>query len=233
MPDLLPACFGLKWSLMLNYYVLVVFSYSITIAALIGVIRIKSIVHSYRPFVYLCILAVLNEVVSAYSIEQYQTNVINSNIYILLEFYLLLWLFRNWGLGQRRDLFYTIIGIGFTALWIADNFIIHPFQQFNSIYRVCYAIALIFLSIDQVNFIIVRENRNLLKNASFLICIAILIFYSYKGTVEVFYLLEIKLSNTFYNNLFLILAVINLLANIIYAFAALWMPTKQRFITPY
>lgn len=218
---------------MLNYYLFIAFSYSIAFAAILGLVRFKRIASEYRPFVYLCVIALLNEGVSTVCVEIFRSNVINANIYILIELYFLLWLFRNWGTIQRSNRFYLYFGVVLTAIWIFDNFLIHPFEQFNSIYRISYAIALVFLSIDHINFMIVTENRNILRNASFLIATGILLFYCLKGVIEVFYLFQIQLSDSFYNALIVMLAIVNLVSNLIYAIAILWIPQKQRFSLPY
>jgi hypothetical protein len=51
--------------------------------------------------------------------------------------------------------------------------------------------------------------------------------------MEVFYLYGVNESHTFALKVYLIFNYINLFCNLIYALAALWMPTKMRFSLPY
>jgi hypothetical protein len=214
---------------MLNYYILVSFSYSIGIAALIGLVRFKKILKSFRPFVYIVWLAFLCEILSTVSTWLFKTSIAVVNIYVLAEALGFIWLFRNWGALQSRK-WYTPFVVGFLVIvWISDSFFLHRFTEIGSLFRISYSFVLIFLAIDQINKLIVQEHRNVLRNAKFLICVGMIIFYPYKATVEVFFLINLRATTMFYKNVFLVMAFVNLFTNLIYALAALWIPTKQRF----
>ena len=72
-----------------------------------------------------------------------------------------------------------------------------------------------------------------MKDSRFILCTAFIIFFAYKALLESFYLIELKLNDNFYRSLFVILTFLNLIINLVYALAALWLPTKQRFTLPY
>lgn len=218
---------------MLNYYVLLGFSCSIAIAAFIGLVRYRSIAADYRPFLFLVWLALINEVLSIVLIELYGTNVYNGNVYVLAEMFLVIWQFYNWGRVQRTASFYRIIAMILTLVWVADNLVLHRFSEFNSLFRVSSSVVLAFLAIDHINFTTVSANRRIATDPSFLVSVAMLLFFSLKGVMEVFYLFRINLSNNFYNAIILLLSFTNLLTNLLYAIAVLWMPQKQRFSLPY
>jgi hypothetical protein len=201
----------------------------VVIAGVIGLIRFKKMLPSYQPFVYFAWLSVLNDLLSAALVKVYHENPINGNIYVLLEAYLFLWLFRNWGIIKDKSWTLASLLVFLTMIWIYDNFIWHNITTVNSLFRICYSFVLIFLAINQLNKLIVGERGILLRNTRFLICIGICIFYSYKASIEVFYLLQLQVSNNFYSNIFLIHIIVNLFVNLIYGLAALWIPTKQRF----
>jgi len=208
-------------------------NYNVVIAAIIGLVRFKVILKSYRPFVYFNCVAILNELVSWYTAKTFRNNAVNSNIYVLIEFVLLLWLFKNWGEHQRKIKFYVFLFVAASIVWTIDSFIYHPITQFSSVYRIFYSFILIFLSIDQLNYIITTERKNVLKNARFIICSAFIIYYSYKAIWETFYMIELSFKESLYVNIMYILIFVNFFLNLVYALATLWIPTKQKFTQPY
>ena len=212
------------------YYVAVIIGYSIAIPAIIGLIRFSKINAVYQPFIYYCILDVLNHTLSAILIKVYHSNTINSNIFVLIEAILFLLLFKNWELFKKRiKVFYFLIAL-LALTWIIDNLILHRLNTVNSLYRIVYSFVLVLLSIEQLNVLISSAKRNLLYNPCFLICSGIVIYYTYKVTLEVFFLIQLKASNTFYSNIFIILIFVNLFVNLIFSWAVLWIPRKPKFI---
>lgn len=207
------------------------FSLSILPAAILGVIRFNKINKSYYPFIYLCWLAVLVEIISYLLIRAGLFTQLPSNVYILIEALLLVWQFRLWGSFERRPRTYPILLTGFVLFWIVDNFFIAGIHNTSSYSRIGFSLTLVILGIDQINRMIVRERKSFLTNAKFLICIAIIIFFSYKIAIEAFFLYAISQESTsaFVRNIFTIQKYVNLLANLIYAYAVLWIPRKKNF----
>lgn len=215
----------------MNFYVQLFLSLTVAIAALIGVVRIKRIHRSYYPFIWFLWLAVVNEIASLVMIRIFKTNAPNSNIYILLEFILLIWLFSNWSFRKHSRL--ILILTTFSFLWIIDNLIIHSLFEFNSIFTVAASFVILYLSINEINHLLFSEAKHLTRNSRFIISLTFLIYFSYNATVEVFYIFKINFSDSFYHNLFLLLVFLNLFSNLMYAIATLWIPTKQKFSLPY
>jgi len=201
---------------------------SILPAALIGIVGYRKLLPVYRPFLYFIWVGTLNEAISWVLIEINRSNVVNANIYVLIEFLLLLLIFYRWNEKARRNRFVFLLSIG-VLVWIADNFFIHSLYAINSIFRVLYSIIVLFLSINQVNKLIVYEKKNVIRNAMFLICMAFVFFYSYKAFIETFYILQLPFSKLFYLNLFQVLLFVNLFTNLVYAIAVLCIPSKQEF----
>ena len=210
----------------------VIQSYSIGPAALIGLVRFKKINKSYRPFIILCCVAFLNELLSTFAAYQYGCNAINANIYVGVEAMLFIWLFKNRGVFRGNKWFISSI-VFLSVTWIFDNIIWHSLKEFNSLFRIGYSFCLIILAIELLNKLIVQTRINLSREPWFFICAGILIFYSYKATIEVFYLFKLNFSNDFYNNCHFILEIVNLFVNLLYAWAVLWMPQRQKFIWLY
>jgi hypothetical protein len=212
------------------YYVAVILGFSIVIPAAIGLIRFSKIDTAYQPFIIYCVLDVLNHTLSTWLIEVFHSNTINSNIFVLIEAMLYLFVFRRWGTFKKRNsVFYSTLII-LCLVWIVDNLIWHQLNTVNSLFRIVYSFILVFLSIEQMNVLISTAKKNLLYNACFMICSGIVIYYSYKATIEVFFLIQLKGSVSFYVNIFKILVFVNLFANLLFAWSILWIPKKPRFI---
>lgn len=202
------------------------------IACIIGLVRFGTIPVAYRPFVYFSCLAFSNDVLSSILARLLHSNAVNSNIYVLVESLVLLWLFYNWGALRAKSWYLPVLVAALLLIWGFDNLVLNKITKINSIFRICYSFVLVFLGINQLNSMIVGERGNMLRNARFLICSGICIFYSYKAFLETFYLFRSKATIPLLNNVFLILAFVNLFVTLIYALAALWIPTRQKFTLP-
>jgi hypothetical protein len=217
---------------MLNNYIAdIILNHSIILAAIIGMIRFKFISSDFYPFLFFIWAGLANDSLSLAIIANGGSNTANSNIFVLLELALVLFLFYKWNGGKIKK-YYILGGLGL-AIWAADNFMLHSIWRNNSLFRVFYSFAIVFLSIDQVNKILVFERGPLLKNAMFLICITFLFYFGCKAFVESFNIFHLSLSNAFLRNLWMTLYFINFIANLLYAVAILWIPTKQKFSLPY
>jgi len=216
----------------MNETLVLVSSFSLVFAAVIGWIRFKKINPAYYPFLLCLWIGLVNEIISFIVIRNGKSNALNSNIYVLVESVLITWQFKKWGIFERhKNIFYLLILI-FLLVWITENFIVSKINYFSSYFRIVYSSALTLLSINQLNALLIREKKNILNNSVFLICVGFVLYYTYKVLVEAFWLYGLNNSRDFRNNIYLILAYINLVANLIYAVAVLWMPTKHRFSLP-
>lgn len=201
---------------------------SILLAAVSGLALYKFALPVYRPYFFFIWLGTFNEALSWTLIEINRNNVVNSNIYVLAEYLILLFIFYRWNEKANRNRYLFLAGAG-ALIWVMDNFVLHSIFTINSIFRVFYSCLVLFLSINQINKLIVYERRKLIKNAMFLICMAFVFFYSYKAFIETFYILQLPFSTVFYQNLFQVLLFVNLFTNLVYAIAILCIPTKREF----
>ena len=87
------------------------------------------------------------------------------------------------------------------------------------------------MSIHINNMLIVTYRKKLLKNPVFLICSGFIIYFTYKILIEAFWLYGLKAGKGFRINVYLLLTWINLIVNLIYALAMLWIPKKPQHIT--
>src|SRR5690606_30485659 len=102
---------------------------------------------NYLPFILLIWIGLFNEVISTIFIFSTHSNTINSNIYVLIEYSLLLFQFYKWkGIERNKCCYLILLGI---VVWIIDNVILNSVRTNNSIFRIFYSFAVILLSINQ------------------------------------------------------------------------------------
>jgi hypothetical protein len=217
---------------MFSHTISIISTFSIVIAAILGVIRFRNIEKSYYPFIYICWLAIVFEILAA-MFQATFTTLWPSNVYVLLEGLIFTWQFKKWGSFHRRPFMLYVIQVFIVGLWIADNIIIRDLHQVSSNYRIGYSILLVVLAIDHINKLIVQERKSFLTNAKFLICTGVVIFFSYKIVVEIFYLYVYEKNATeFVTSILAIQKYVNLFTNLLFAYCVLWIPSKKIFLKP-
>jgi hypothetical protein len=214
-------------------YIGYIFNFSIFIAAFIGCVRFRRIHPDYYPFLFLIWTGSINEVISTILIFSGYYNIVNFNIYNLIESLLATWLFYRWRLFDGNQKLYHSLLLTFSASWLLDIIFISGFSHFNSYFRIFYSFALILMSINMINRMLFKERINFLRNPVFIICSGFIIFYTLTVTTEAFYVYGLKLSLAFQANITYILMSANLFCNLIYALAILWMPRRQAFSLQY
>lgn len=205
-------------------------NHSIVLAAVIGIARCRVYGPKWYPFLALVWLALVNESLSLYLLYRVHNNMVNSNIYTLLEYGLILLQMYNWNKPGKK--LYALLAVAGTMIWVADNMVLHSLKDDNSFFRVCYSFIVVFLSIGQLNIRIITHKSLLRKDPVFIICCGFILYFSCRAFLEVFNLFAVSFSQPFAVHLFLALSVINCIANLIYATALLWIPVKQRYSWP-
>lgn len=218
---------------MSNYAWAVTLSFSISIAAIIGWVRFRKISPAYYPFIYLTWIAIANEVLAFLLTRNGYTNAINYNIYVLAESVLLTWQFYRWGLFRERKNLYTLLLLSFIIFWIAECLVLGRIVYTTTYFRVFYSFTIVLMSINYRLEPLITERKSILKNPIFLLRTGFLLYFTYKVIIQIFWLYGLGRSKEFRMNVVWILIFINLVTNLIYALAVLWMPRKQRFSLPY
>lgn len=214
-----------------------ILSLSIAIAGIIGIVRFKVIDKSYYPFLYDIWLAILVELIVYLLGTMKAYTVLNGvvNVFSIADALLFTWLFYRWNLFSRhRYILYVLLGF-FVALWIVITFFVHGFLQNNWYFRLIYSFVLIFAGVTYFNKLVVTERGNMLRNSRFLICLGVIIFYTFftvicATQVSVF---KNEVSIEFRRGLQEINIFSNLFVNLIYALAVLWIPRKKVYTTAY
>jgi hypothetical protein len=207
------------------------FLISITIAvpAIIGLWRFRLADKQYRPFVWICCLFTFSELLMFVLIQMNIYTFISYNLAILLVCFLYLLQFKRWGLFTgKKHLFMLLFAILF-IIWVADHFLINGFRlNTRTVYfRVCFSLTLVMLSVNSINRQIVSEKKSLLQNSRFLICMGLIIYYTYRIIVDAF---SIKgMSQPFLMQLSDFNRYLLVGLNILFALAALWIPAKKNY----
>jgi len=215
----------------MNYYQVVLFSASVLIATLIGWVRFNKTEPTILPFLLCLTLASANELASFLLTINGNHTTVNNNIYILCEALLIIWQFRNWGVFKNSGKLYHALLLVTTLSWLLNNFVLTDPSRLNFYFRIGYSFIIVLMSIHVNNVLILSYRRRLLKSHVFLICSGFIIYFTYKILVEAFWLYGLDKSKDFRINVYLLLTWINLIVNLIYALAMLWIPKKPQHIT--
>lgn len=214
-----------------SFFISIVLNLSIVFAAIAGIVKFKRISSDYYPFLIITWFGLLNELISIAFVYSFRNNAINANLFVLIEYLLLLLQFYKWNENICKN-YYLLAFLGF-IIWVLDNLIISHIDHNNSLFRIFYSLIIVLLSINQINKIIIYEKGPLFKNAMFIICSTFLFYYGCKAFVESFNIIHFALSKIFLWNLYIMLYFVNVISNLLYAIAILCIPTKREFILPY
>lgn len=211
--------------------ILFLLNFSIAIPAFLVLFKINFAIRCYLFFILYLWAGFLNDTVSYAFIIKTQSNLLNSNIYTLLAWFITLAQFAVW--NRKPVSHYLAFAVPGLLVWLFDNVYLNNISDNNSIFRLFFSLVIVLFSLDQFNKIIIYEKAPLSRNPIFLICTAFILFFGSKAFLESFNLFHVGLSDLFFRKLFLILSVVNLLANLLYTYAILCIPRKQEFTLPY
>ena len=213
------------------YQITLVSSLSILLPFAAGIRHFSELGKKYNGLFILLCLGLINELFSITLVNVLHNNATNGNIYVLLEFFLILWLFANLSdyLSGRFILSFLSLAL---LIWIIDNLVLHSVTNNNSLFRMLASLGIVYLSMDKINHSVFFGKNRLFKSTDLLICLAFFLYFSCKTYLEVFNVFSIPVSLRFYETLWTILAVINVLSNILLMLAILCLRQKTVSIIP-
>ncbi|MEO8405068.1 MAG: hypothetical protein ABI480_10745 [Chitinophagaceae bacterium] len=195
-----------------------------------GLVRYKSMRRMYRPFILLITIAVATEIISRITISYFKNNNATINIYSLIEYILIITQFYFWRYYSRTRRWYPWFGLLCVIIWIVENLILGDvIVDVGPVFRVSSSFIVVILSINEINYLIIHENRNLLKNARFLICTGFLIYFLYEVLLEGSIYISSKEENSTASKIIQLSMYINVLVNIIYGIAVCFIPKRSAF----
>jgi hypothetical protein len=199
----------------------------VLIPFLSGLMRLPVVSRLYRPFILLLTVAVLAEVANYITIERIKNNSATINIYSLVECLLIISQFYYWRYYSRTRRWYPYFGVLCIVIWVAENlFIRDVMSEVGPVFRISAAFILVVLSINEINYLLINDNKNLLKNARFLICTGFLIYFLYQILLEGSIYVIQQEKNTTARQIIQFSLYINLVVNIIYGVAVWFIPKR-------
>jgi hypothetical protein len=222
-------------------------SLSIAVPVLTAIARHRFFTRAYKPLFILLLVGLITEIFSVifYSYPAYIGNCI-TNVYSLIEFQLLLWLFYRWE-PKQKEYFYHFFSIGLlgAGVWYFDNIILSMLYGISEIVRIFNSFVICLLAINHINRLLITERKSILYNPAFIICCGFVLYFSYKILVEVFYMhtggyfspvlsadnpQQAPLVNLA-RNIYSIHDYVNTLFNFILTFAVLCLPRPPGFFS--
>ena len=214
---------------MMNFWIYVALSSSVLLPATAAFIRHKKVEREYTPFHFLLGAMALQEVLTLPVVLLGYAQAMITNTFMLAEVLLLLWQFQRWQLFERQQVLYRSLLAGITAFWIGTTFFLPLHWGFNSPFIFFGSLLILVLATNMMSRQIIRCNGALLRNSIFLICAALLFFFTYLALVEIFWAFSLDKSRAFQERIYTILSFVNLITNLIYLDAVLCLPTKRPY----
>jgi len=174
-------------------------------------------------------VGISNEIISYLLIRYRSTNNINGNIYVLIDFILIFWLFKKLSVTLSKWFMESILLLGL-VVWVLDNLIINTPATNNSLFRMVASLFIVLITTDKLNQLFFSNKPYLNWKTDILLCIGILNYYAYKAFVEAFNVFPMPIDRSyFYSGLWVILGIINIVMNLLFTAAILCIPQKQAF----
>lgn len=218
---------------MLSLFWAFIFSFSIFIAGIIALVRFKKINKVYYPFLVCIWLACANELLTLILYKFHSNGNVNNNIYILCEAILITLLFKKLGILKTPKNLYQFIIVLLILCWAAEIFIFGKLSEAVIYFRIIYSFIIVMMSVNYLNVLIGSSKKLYFKNSDFLLCLSFILYFTYKILVQSFWLYGLNSGISFLLKISAIMIYINLIANLIYALAVLWMPSKIEYSQPY
>jgi hypothetical protein len=216
----------------MNYYVGLAFGSSILIGATIGAVRARKMDTAYYPFLALIWIATLNEIASFILALTIRDSSASFNTYVLFEGPLVAWQFQRWRLFDRHPARFYLLVLFFVVLWVGERTLLSDTERFASICIIVHAFAIVMMSIDMINVLVVKERHKLIRDATFLICMGFIIYYGFTVLTEIFYFYGLNKSPEIRRTMTAIMHCINLFVNLIFAIAICRIPNRPIFLLP-
>jgi hypothetical protein len=215
----------------MNWTVPMLLGLVILIPVGIGMGRYLSISNRFYPFIYYIWLGGLVEVLNDVLITNGVNNTtISTNIYVLLSSLMMIWFFYRMDSVIKFEKYFYFILVAFICLWVFETFIFRTINEIGSYYRILFSLVIVLISISSLNYLLTSYSGNLVGNPIFLVCVGTILYYTIKILVETFWLYGSNSSHEFRIQLYRIMPYVDIVTNLIFSFAILWIPKKQLYI---
>jgi hypothetical protein len=180
----------------------------------------------FRPF---CLLIFLGSVIDITNLILGRYNYNNLwlfNIFILGQYYFVIYQFYKWGFFNSRSLTAKGTLIVITVIWIVES-CLHSFSLALNEYSLIFSsfFIVIFTTI-YINQLIFEKIVFLLKDPRFLLSVGLLIYFTINMLVFIFAIPQFNISGIFFKNVWVIHDFINTFTNLIFAAGLLCIQKK-------
>ncbi len=204
------------------------------VPAIAGIYSYKSINQKYKPFVYLLIIYAGFETTGQILIwlKKGEFNSILMNIFVLIDYIFIYILFNYWK-DKKNNLIDVFIIAILIIIWTIDNIFINKINTTNSTFRIIYSIILVIKSIDVINNQISKLNFQIISDPIFIVCLFLLIQFSFKSIYETSFVFSLLVSDRMYLYSFIIHLIIDFSGYTIFTKAILCMKKSIRLTSSY
>jgi hypothetical protein len=203
-------------------------SLSVVFPFLTGLLRWRIISRRYYPLLILFNLALLVELVTRYALTNKNSGWVTvNNLYILAESILIPLQFVVLGyMYKKLTTFYLITGI-LVLGWATEHLLLGDTTRLHPYFRMFYSLLIVLLSINTINYLVIHEERNLVRHPVFIICTGFIIFFTYQLVYEGIYNIVSDLQSIDTSKLNTAFSIINAVCNLLYGVALLLVPVKK------
>lgn len=208
--------------------VIFLLSLSVVFPFLTGLLRWRIISRRYYPLFILFSLALLVELVTRYALTNKNLGWVPvNNLYILVESILIPLQFLVWGyMYKKLTTFYIITGV-LVLGWVTEHLLLGDITRLHPYFRMFYSLLIVLLSINTINYLVIHEERNLVRHPVFIICTGFIIFFTYQLVYEGIYNIVSDLESIDTSKLNTAFSIINAACNILYGIAFLLVPARN------
>ena len=205
-----------------QYFILLQAAHLIPIG--IALIRYSVIDPSYRPFIFLLVLGVVNETINYLSIKLFGSNAVSFNVFHIVECLVLLYQFRIWNFFRSNRFFQVLVSAAVIASF-SENFLFSSITVFNPYFRIFYAFLIELIIANRIIYI-VNERTSVVKNARFIICVGLIIVFIYQIVFEGALMADPGLGETSSKLIIKLMGFTDVFVQLLYASALIVAPPK-------
>lgn len=196
----------------------------------VALFHFRKMLKRYFP---VCIFLAVGSVVDLTSIALVYAgynNSVSGNIYVLIELFIMVWLFKKLS-NRQTNYFLMIVATTGIVLWILDNLILHSIYANNSFYRMGASALIVLMCLEKLGDITLFHGPDRVLRTDLLIISGLLVYYGFKTFIECFHVFQINVAKSFYVSFWVILAVIRIITYILFSLAILWTPKRTEYIS--
>lgn len=209
---------------MREFDILLVSACSILLPLMAAAGRYRRISYRYAPLVMLLLAGTVNELISYAAAHWWHNNQVNANGYTLIEYLLLLWQLARMDAQENKLL--TVAALSGLLIWLIDNAWLHGIDRANVWFRISASLIMVYFSMDTVTQFMLGGSSHVLQKTDLVLCFSFFVYHTYRSFILLFSFFASHPFSVISRQLWLALAVINILIHITYTIAILWIPRQ-------